>query len=222
MNGLVAWWARNGIAANLLMVIAFIGGTFGFLSLEKEAFPSADFNGASVSIAWPGASPQDVEDQIVVRLEEVVADIDGLKRMSGVAREGVGYVNLESELDIDIDEFVDEVKRRVDTISNLPQSSFPPQVQRWRANNQYMGLAIHGDVDRKTLKYYAEQARDKIALIDGGELAQVWGTLDEEVSIEVSEEALRRYNLTFAEVANAVRSSSLNSSSKSDAIVEHK
>ena len=212
MNGLVAWWARNGIAANLLMVIAFIGGTFGFLSLEKEAFPSADFNGASVSIAWPGASPQDVEDQIVVRLEEVVADIDGLKRMSGVAREGVGYVNLESELDIDIDEFVDEVKRRVDTISNLPQSSFPPQVQRWRANNQYMGLAIHGDVDRKTLKYYAEQARDKIALIDGGELATTWGTLDEEVSIEVSEEALRRYNLTFAEVANAVRSSSLNSS----------
>ncbi|MEE2879572.1 MAG: efflux RND transporter permease subunit, partial [Pseudomonadota bacterium] len=136
MNGLVAWWARNGIAANLLMVIAFIGGTFGFLSLEKEAFPAADFNGASVSIAWPGASPQDVEDQIVVRLEEVVVDIDGLKRLTGTAREGVGYINLETDLDVDVDEFVDEVKRRVDTISNLPQSSFPPQVTRWRANNQ--------------------------------------------------------------------------------------
>ncbi|MEM5518686.1 efflux RND transporter permease subunit [Henriciella sp. AS95] len=212
MNGLVAWWARNSIAANLLMVIAFIGGTFGFLSLEKEAFPAADFNGASVSIAWPGASPQDVEDQIVVRLEEVVADIDGLKRLTGTAREGVGYVNLESELDVDIDEFVDEVKRRVDTISNLPQSSFPPQVQRWRQENPYIGLAVHGNVDRKTLKYYAEEVRDDVALIDGGELAQVWGTLGEEVSIEVSEEALRRYNLSFAEVAQAVRNSSLNSS----------
>ncbi|MEQ8558703.1 MAG: efflux RND transporter permease subunit [Henriciella sp.] len=212
MNGLVAWWARNGIAANLLMVIAFIGGTFGFLSLEKEAFPAADFNGASVSIAWPGASPQDVEDQIVVRLEEVVADIDGLKRMTGTAREGVGYVNMETDLDVDVDEFVDEVKRRVDTISNLPQSSFPPQVTRWRANNQYMGLALHGNVDAKTLKYYSKEVRDEIALIEGGELAQVQGTLDEEVSIEVSEEALRRYNLTFAEVANAVRSTSLNSS----------
>ena len=83
MNGLVAWWARNGIAANLLMIVAFIGGIFGFLSLEKEAFPAGDWNGASVSIAWPGASPQDVEDQIVVRLEEVVADIDGLKRLTG-------------------------------------------------------------------------------------------------------------------------------------------
>ncbi|WP_300375806.1 efflux RND transporter permease subunit [Henriciella sp.] len=212
MNGLVAWWARNSIAANLLMIVAFVGGAFGFLSLEKEAFPAADFNGASVSIAWPGASPQDVEEQIVVRLEEVVADIDGLKRMTGTAREGVGYVNLETNLDVDVDEFVDEVKRRVDTISNLPQSSFPPQVTRWRANNTYMGLALHGNVDRQTLKYYADEVRDEIALIEGGELAQVQGTLDEEVSIEVSEEALRRYNLTFAEVANAVRSSSLNSS----------
>jgi multidrug efflux pump subunit AcrB len=166
------------------MVVAFIGGTFGFLSLEKEAFPSADFNGASVSIAWPGASPQDVEDQIVVRLEEVVADIDGLKRLTGVAREGVGYVNLQTELDVDVDEFVDEVKRRVDTISNLPQSSFPPQVSRWSANNQFMGLALHGNVDPGTLDYYADEMRDRIALLEGGELAQVQGTLGEEVSIE--------------------------------------
>ena len=212
MNGLVAWWARNGIAANLLMVVAFIGGIFGFLSLEKEAFPAADFNGASVSIAWPGASPQDVEDQIVVRLEEVVADIDGLKRMTGTAREGVGYVNLETEMNVDVDDFVDEVKRRVDTISNLPRSSFPPQVTRWRMDNQYMGLALHGNVDPKTLKTIADDVRDRIALLDGGELAKVQGTLAEEVSIEVSEEALRRYNLTFSEVANAVRNSSLNSS----------
>lgn len=212
MNGLVAWWARNSIAANLLMVVAFIGGTFGFLSLEKEAFPAADFNGASVSIAWPGASPQDVEEQIVVRLEEVVADMDGLKRLTGVAREGVGYINLESELDVDIDEFVDEAKRRVDTISQLPQSSFPPQVSRWRANEQFMGLALHGEVDARTLKYYADEVRDSIAMLEGGELAQVQGTLDMEVSIEVSEEALRRYNMSFMEVAQAVRNSSLNSS----------
>ncbi|WP_084420223.1 efflux RND transporter permease subunit [Henriciella litoralis] len=212
MNGIVAWFAKNSIAANLLMIVALIGGTFGFLSLEKEAFPSADFNGASVSIAWPGASPQDVEDQIVVRLEEVVADMDGLKRLIGSAREGVGYINLEIELDADVDEFVDEVKRRVDTISNLPQSSFPPQVSRWRQDNPYLGLALHGNVDQRTLKYYVEKVRDDIALLEGGELAMVNGTLQEEVSIEVSEEALRRYNLTFQEVANAVRSSSLNSS----------
>ena len=212
MNGLVAWWARNGIAANLLMVIAFVGGTFGFLSLEREVFPSADFNGASVSIAWPGASPQDVEDQVVTRLEEVVADMDGLKRLTGTAREGVGYVNLEIDLNTDVDEFVDEVKRRVDTISNLPQSSYPPQVSRWRNDSQYMGLAIHGNVDPHTLKYFAEEMRDEIALLPGGELANVQGTLDEEVSIEVSEDALRRYDMTFSEVANAVRNSSLNSS----------
>ena len=212
MSGIVAWWARNGVAANLLMIVAFIGGTFGFLSLEREVFPQADFNGATVSIAWPGASPQDVEEQIVTRLEEVVADIDGLKRLTGIARESVGTVNLESNLDVDIDEFVDIVKLRVDQITNLPRASFPPQVQRWSTGDTYMGLTLHGNVDARTLKQFADKVRDDIALLPGGELASVQGTLAEEVSIEVSEENLRRYGLTFSDVANAVRGSSLNSS----------
>ena len=119
-KGIVAWWAQNSVAANLLMVLAIALGILGFTRLEQEVFPSADFNGASVSISWPGASPSDIEDQIVTRLEEVMADLDGLKRMSGVARESVGYVNLETYNDYDLDKFVEEVKLRVDTLNNLP------------------------------------------------------------------------------------------------------
>jgi len=95
-KGIVAWWAKNSVAANLVMFVAIVFGIMGFNSLEREVFPAASFNGASVSISWPGASPNDIEDQIVTRLEEVLADMDGLKSMTGTAREGVGYVNLES------------------------------------------------------------------------------------------------------------------------------
>lgn len=212
-KGIVAWWAQNSVAANLAMLVAFIFGVIGFLRLEQEVFPAADFNGASVSISWPGASPNDVEEQIVTRLEEVLADLDGLRRMEGTAREGVGYVNLESFQDYDIDKFIDEVKLRVDQINNLPQASFPPQVQRWQQNQMYLGIAIHGNTDRMTLKRVADDMRDKIAgEVEGGELAEVWGVLGEEVSIEISETDLRRYNLTFSDVANAVRQSSVNSS----------
>lgn len=211
-RGIVAWWARNSVAANLLMVLAIALGIAGFLRLEEEVFPQADFNGASVSISWPGASPSDVEEQIVTRIEEVMADLDGLKRMTGTARESVGYVNLETYNDYDLDKFVEEVKLRVDTLSNLPQASFPAQVTRWRNEEMYFGIAIHGKVDRMTLKRVTDDIRDQIAAIEGGELAQIWGTLDEEVSIEVSEDALRRYGLTFSDVANAIRRSSVNSS----------
>ncbi|MAK62965.1 MAG: RND transporter [Ponticaulis sp.] len=212
-KGIVAWWAKNSVAANLLMLCAFIFGILGFSRLEQEVFPQADFNGASVSISWPGASPQDVEDQIVTRLEETLADLDGLRRMEGTAREGVGYVNLESFQDYDIDKFIEEVKLRVDQLNNLPQASFPPQVQRWKQSEMYLGIAIHGETDRMTLKRVADELRDQIAgSVEGGELAEVWGTLGEEVSIEVSEEDLRRYNLTFSDVAQAVRTSSINSS----------
>ena len=211
-KGIVAWWAKNSVAANLLMIMAIGLGIWGFSRLEREVFPQADFNGASVSIAWPGASPADVEEQIVTRLEEVMADLDGLKRMTGTAREGVGYVNLETYNNYDLDKFLDEVKLRVDTLNNLPQASFPPQVQRWRNESMYFGIAVHGNTDRMTLKRVSDDLRDEIATLEGGELAQVWGTLDEEVSIEISEDNLRRYGLTFSDVANAIRRSSVNSS----------
>ncbi len=210
MNGLVAFWARNSVAANLLMVLAFVGGWIGFQSLEREIWPSGTYNGASVSIVWPGASPQDVEDQLVVRMEEAMVGIDGLERITATAREGVGYVNLEAKESTDINVFMEEVKQRTDSINNLPPSSYPPQVQRWKDQQQFMGISVHGPVDRLTMKRLVEEIRDEVARLPGGELAEAWGVLDEEISIEMTEETLRRYDLTFDEVANAIRASSIN------------
>ena len=212
MNGIVAWFARNAVAANLLMIVCFIGGVFGYTAMEREMFPVVAVNGATVSVVWNGASPQDVEEQIVTRIEEAVADIDGLKRITSTSSESVGSVNIEARDDVDMIQFLDEVKLRVDQINNLPQAAFQPQVRRWEQRDNYMGLTIHGNVDLRTLKRLADRVRDDVAQLPGGELAELQGTSSEQVNIEVSEDALRRYGLSFSEVANAIRASSLNSS----------
>lgn len=212
MNGIVAWFARNSVAANLLMFIFFAGGVFGYSAMEREMFPVVKVSGASVSVAWTGASPRDIEEQIVTRIEEAVADINGLDRITSVANEGFGVVNIRGRDDINMTEFLDEVKLRVDQINNLPQAAFQPQVTRWEQRNWFMGLAVHGDLDARTLRKIGDKVRDDIAALPGGELAVLQGTQAEQVSIEVSEEALRRFGLSLSDVAQAVRRSSLNSS----------
>lgn len=212
MKGIVSWFAANSVAANLLMIVALLGGTVSFMTMERELFPSIDINGATVSIIWQGASPEDVEDQLVSRIEEAVADIDGIKRITSVALEGVGTVNIRGETNIDMDKLIDEVERRVVQINNLPQAAFQPQIQRWEAKETFFRIVIFGDVDARTLKRVAEQLRDELAALPGGQLARVDATLDEEVSIEVTEESLRRYGLTFSEIADAIRRTSINSS----------
>lgn len=212
MNGIVAWFARNAVAANLLMAVAFIGGIFSFFSLEREMFPTVQVAGATVQVSWPGASPQEAEEQIITRIEEAVADIDGLDRMTSIGSEGTAVVNIRGRDDIDMDEFIREVERRVNQINNLPQSAFRPQITQWEQRNWYFGMAIYGDVEPLELKRIADDVRDDIAELPGGELAVLQGVLGEEVTIEVSEETMRRYNLTLTDVANAIRASSLNAS----------
>lgn len=213
MNGIVAWFARNAVAANLLMFIAFAGGVFGYSAMEREMFPVVKISGASVSVAWNGASPRDIEEQIVTRIEEAVSGISGLDRITSIASEGFGVVNIKGRDDIDMDVFLDEIKIRVDQINNLPQAAYRPQVTRWEQRNWFFGMVVHGEVDPKTLRQIGKKVRDDVARLPGGELAVLQGTLDEQVSIEVSEEALRRFGLTLADVAQAVRGTSINTSS---------
>lgn len=212
MRGIVSWFAANTVAANLLMIVAFVGGIISFNVMEREFFPPGDINIAQVSVTWEGASPQDVEDQLVSLIEEAIADLDGIKRVTSTSREGVGTVLVEGFNDVDIDTLLTDIERRVDQINNFPPAAFQPTVSQFAFAPPYFGLTVHGDVDARTIKRYAEQVRDDIAKLPGGQLARVQAVLDEEVSIEVTEESLRRYGLTFADIAMAVRRSSINSS----------
>jgi len=214
-KGIIGWWARNSVAANLLMLVAVIGGFVGYNQLNREVFPTIAVNGATVSVAWPGASPQEVEEQIIVRIEEALSDMDGIETITSTAREGSGFVNVEGQRTVDIGEFIDQIKLEVDSVNNLPPSAFRPVVSQWRSQDQVIGFAVHGNVDRRGLQQIAREIRDEVAQLPGASVVDLWATLSEEVSIELSEENLQRYNMTFDEIARAVRASSLNASAGS-------
>ena len=214
-KGIIGWWARNSVAANLLMLVAVIGGFVGYNQLNREVFPTIAVNGATVSVAWPGASPQEVEEQIIVRIEEALSDMDGIETITSTAREGSGFVNVEGQRTVDIGEFIDQIKLEVDSVNNLPPSAFRPVVSQWRSQDQVIGFAVHGNVDRRGLQQIAREIRDEVAQLPGASVVDLWATLNEEVSIELSEENLQRYNMTFDEIARAVRASSLNASAGS-------
>lgn len=212
MNGLIAWWARNSVAANLVMVGIFVAGTIGFSQMEREMDPQVRFPGLQIEVFWPGAAPQEVEEQIVARIEESVRDLDAIEWVRSTSAEGYGGVYILAENQVDFTQFMNDVKIRVDSISSFPRDIEPPQVQQWVNRDEFMRVAVHGDLGERELKRLAETLRREVAQLPSVSLVQLFGTRQEEVSIEVSEEALRRYNLSFSEVANAIRNTSINQS----------
>ena len=210
MRGLIAWFVKNPVAANLLMVAMFVSGIFGYNSLEREFIPGTTVNGMTVSVAWNGASPRDVNEQIVTRVEEAIDGLDGIDYVEATANEGSAQINVRTKLGIDYEKMLDEVKNRVDGIQNLPPDSFRPQVFRWDARADIMYLALYGQVDRLTLQREANELRLKLTQLPGLQLTDQISKVPEQVTIEISEDALRRFNLTFSQVSQAISGSSVN------------
>jgi multidrug efflux pump subunit AcrB len=209
----IAWWARNTVAANLLMVGIVISGILSFFAMEREVWPTFRINWVEVTVAWPGAAPQEVEEQIVIRIEESLADLDNVERLRSSAREGFAQIFIEANSKIDIGQFLSDVKLRVDSINSFPRDIEQPRVREILTRNEMIRLAVHGDVDERILKRTAERMRDEVALLPGASIVTLFGARQEEVAIELSEQAMRRYGLTFDEVAQAIRGSSINLSS---------
>ncbi|MBV5258269.1 efflux RND transporter permease subunit [Synechococcus moorigangaii CMS01] len=215
-GGILAWWAGNSIAANLLMIIALVGGIIGYSQIQRDENPAASFAGATVSVSWPGASPQEVEEQIILRIEEAMTAVDGVRRITATAVEGSGWVNIEGNSTVDPAEFLDAVKLQVDSINNFPVEAFQPRVTEWQSRSQIAGIAVHGNIDRRELQRIAREMRNEIsAAIPEVAAVNIQARLPEEVSIEISEENMRRYGITIAELSRAISTSSLNLSAGS-------
>lgn len=210
MKKLITYFVRNPVAANLMMMLMFVGGVWGYFSLEREFIPQTTINGMSVNVSWPGASPRDVEQQLVVRVEEAVDGLDGIDYIEGNAREGSANINIRTKINADYEKLLDEVKARVDGIQNLPPDAFRPQVFRWDARADIMYLALYGEMDRLTLQREATQLRQELSKLPGLQLTNHISKVEEQVTIEISEEALRRYGLTFSQVAQAISGASVN------------
>lgn len=210
MNGAIAWFAKNRVAANLLMVGILIAGALSFFIMEREIEPQINVNLAQVDFTWPGAGPRDVEEQVLVRLEEAVSDLENIEWVMGFANEGGGRFLVRAGPTVDMAPFMNDVKLRLDAITSLPGAMEPLRVSQMIQRRESIRLALHGNLPERDLKRLAEDLRRQVSQLPGASIVELFGVRNEEVSIELSEAALRRYGLTFDEVAAAVRSSSLN------------
>ena len=208
-TALIDWFARNSVAANLLMIILIVGGLASALTIKKESQPRIETNFVTVSMPFLGASPEDVEEGILIKVEEAIQDIEGIKEIQSTARRGSGTVQAEVLSEYDVAEVMDEIKSRVDAIPTFPDNTEKPVVSRTRFQQRVLIVSVHGDVPERTLKEYAKQVRNEITTLPGVSRAQILGSRDYEISIEVSEFTLQSYGLTLSEVAQAVRRGSL-------------
>ena len=209
MKGAVAWFAENHVAANLLMLFLLLAGAVTGLTTKLEIFPETSLDMISITMEYPGASPAEVEEAIVRRIEEKVAGLAGIKRIDSVARESFATLTIEVMNDWDLQELLDEVKAEVDRISTFPNETEEPIVREVTRRRQVLNVTVFGDAPESTIKHLTERIKDDITNLPGITLAELAGLRKGEIHIEVSEESLRRYGLTLGKVAEAVRRASL-------------
>ena len=208
-ESLITWFARNAVAANLLMFILLVGGFYTVLTIKKEIQPQIDTNFVTISVPFLGATPLDVEEGVVIKIEEAIQDIEGIKEIVSTARRGNGLVQVEVLAEYEVTEVMDQIKNRVDGISTFPDNTEKPNISRTQFQQQVLIVSIYGDVDERTLKEYVKQVRNDIVTLPGVSRAEILGSRPYEISIEVSEYTLQSYGMTLPEVAQAVRRGSL-------------
>jgi multidrug efflux pump subunit AcrB len=214
-GALIEWFARNAVAANLLMIILLVGGLYTVFTIKKEIQPRIETNYINIGVPFLGATPLDVEEGVIVKIEEAIQDIEGIEEIVSTANRGYGDVTVEVHADYEVTEVMDEVKNRVDAISTFPENTEKPVISRTQFQQQVLFVSVYGDVDERTLKEYAKQVRNEIVTLPGVTRAEILGGRPYEISIEVSEFTLQGYGLTLSEVADAVRRGSLDLSAGS-------
>ncbi|PTA51169.1 acriflavin resistance protein [Shewanella morhuae] len=207
-TGILAWFARNSVAANLLMWVLLIGGLFSTVLINKEVFPSFELNLLNISVAYPGAAPQEIEEGINIKIEEAIQDINGIKKVTSVASEGVGSITVEVEDGYEVQAVLDEAKLRLDAISTFPVNIEKPNIYQIKPENNVIWVSVYGDISLHDMKELAKSVRDDLTQLPAVTRAKVTGVRDYEIAIETSEDKLREYGLTFSQVALAVQNSS--------------
>ena len=209
IKGMVAWFAENHVAANLLMLFLLLAGVITGLNIKMEVFPDTSLDIITIATVYPGASPSEVEEAVIRRIEEKIAGLTGIKRIDSTAREGVGIVTVEVMKDWDLKSLMDEVKAEVDRITTFPGETEKPVVRQLTHSRQVINVAVYGDAPETTIKHLVEKLKDDITNLPGITHAELFGVRDYEIHIEIKEETLRRYGLTLGKVADAVRRGSL-------------
>jgi multidrug efflux pump subunit AcrB len=209
VKGIIAWFARNHVAANLVMFLMIAAGVLALPGIQQKSFPDIEVDVVTVSVPYLGAAPEEVEEGVCIRIEEEIQGINGIEQITSTAAEGACNVGAELIAGYDVDRALSEIKNAVDAIDTFPEETEKPIVNHYIIRRNAIQIALAGDVDERTLKVYGQRIRDEIAALPGVTQVDLANARSYEISIEVSEEALRRHQLSFDQVVAAVRRSSL-------------
>lgn len=208
-KGPIAWMARNSVASNLLMFLVLVGGLLSVLSVKQEVFPEFDLDIVQISVPYPGASPAEVEQGIVLAVEEAVRGVDGVKKITSSSAEGAGVTAVELLIGADPQKALQDIKNEVDRIQTFPEEAEDPQVALASRKQKVVALVISGDQTLSTLHGIAEKARADLIARGGVTQIEVEGIPPLEVAIEIDRATLRAQGLTLDQVAAQVGFASL-------------
>jgi multidrug efflux pump subunit AcrB len=208
-KGLIAWFAGNHVAANLLMFMIIAFGIVSMFTIRKQTTPDFELNTIQVRVPYLGAAPQEVEEGVVIKIEEAIQDVDGIVELRSVAGEGLGTVTAEVASDADINQVLSEIKTRVDAIATFPVLTEKPVIYKQEVPIHVVFVSLYGSLDEFARKALAQQIRDELMTLAPVNQVEILGDRAYEISIEVPEHVLRKYGLTMSEVSEAIRSASV-------------
>ena len=201
--------ANNPVAANLIMMLLLVGGILIVSQVKQEIEPDFEVGWVNVSVSFPGASPDEVEKGIVLAVEEAVQGLDGVKRVEASAYEEVASINIELYNDADVNKVTENIKNAVDRITSFPLDAERPQIRSITSGREVMGLIVYGDFSERVLRHYAESIRSDLLKENNITKIELTGIRPPEISIEISQENLRRYGLTLEGVAGIIARSAI-------------
>ena len=212
MKKIVAWAISNAPGMNVLMLALMAIGGLSLYHLRREVFPTFELEMVMISVPYPGATPTDCEEAICQKIEEAIRSIDGIKKVTSIAKEGSGFVLAELRSDVgDVQKVMNEIGREVDRIPSFPALAEDPQIQQITFRQAAIRIGVVGPDDRSPdaemqLREVAERIRDEVLALPSVSSASIMGTRPYQIDVEIPEATLRSYGLSLSQVATIIRS----------------
>ncbi|MDG2328218.1 MAG: efflux RND transporter permease subunit [Halioglobus sp.] len=208
-KGVIAWFARNPVAANLLMLVIICVGLGSAFSIQRAMFPAFEFDMIFVTVPYPGAAPEEVEQGVIMKVEEAINDLDGIKRVESDSLESMGRLMIEPQDGVPVNKLFSDIQNRIDGISTFPADAEEPIIQLPELLFPALTIQISGPLNERSMKALADEMRRELLTNVSISAADVVGARNYEIAVEISEQLLREYHLTLADVANTIAASSL-------------
>jgi multidrug efflux pump subunit AcrB len=208
-SGAIGWMAGHTVTANILMAVLLVGGLIFSQKIKKEVFPDFELDMVNITVPYPGASPEEIERGILLAIEEAIVDLEGIKKVTSTADEGVARVTAEIHEGEDIQAIGQDIKNEVDRITSFPEEAEEPQVVIAKRKRFVVSLALYGNESERVLRELAEMVRDRFLQDPAITQVELVGVRPLEISIEIPQNNLRSYNLTLGEVAQRIREASV-------------